>query len=71
MQRGNQTVFSYAFPFCILCFLLCATGPNVLCRCCFLATAGRRSSKACGARKASDPAPSGAQAPQHSSDHLR
>lgn len=38
---------------------------------CLLATTGRGSSKAGGARKACDPSPSGAQAPQHSPNHLR
>lgn len=43
----------------------------VICWCRLLATTGGGSSKASGAREARDPSPSGAQAPQHSSDHLR
>lgn len=51
--------------------LFLAIGEIVLCWCCFSATTGGGSGKASGARKASDPSPSGAQAPQHSPDHLR
>lgn len=57
--------------FYVWVFFLCAFGQNVFCWFCCLATTGGGSSKAGGARKASDPSPSGAQAPQHSPDHLR